>query len=88
MSYIKARFPQFKTHNQINHLKSALGSQMGSTPGATAPEMWAYELKDNEYQVLWHIESGTTIEHLPWAKRIYHPRPISHTPCSCSKCKS
>jgi hypothetical protein len=88
MSFISMRRPQFKTHKQNNHLKSALGTYINSRPGAVAPEMWAYELKGDKYEVLWHIEAGTKIEDLPWAKRIYHPRPVQHINCPCESCKN
>lgn len=86
MSYIQQRSPQFKTHKQSNHLKSALGAYIPSRPGATAPELWAYELKGDKYEVMWHIKSGTKIEDLPWSKHVYQPYVKPHVPCNCPNC--
>lgn len=86
MSYICQRSPQFRTHKQINHLKAALGAYVPSRPGAVAPEMWAYELKGDKYEVMWHIESGTKIEDLPWTKKVYLPPRQRHIACHCPDC--
>jgi hypothetical protein len=86
MSHISGRSPLWKTHKQRNHLTSALGSYVRARPGATAPEMFAYELNGDTYELMWHIQSGTKIEDLPWSKHIYQPYRARHVQCQCPDC--
>lgn len=88
MSYVSNRRKVWATHNELGHLKNSLGGCLPSKmAGSKCPEMFAYELKDSEYVLMWHIEGGTPIEELPWETTIYQPRKIpKHSRCHCSDC--
>jgi hypothetical protein len=88
MSYIKARNNPWKYHEKRGHLTVALSAYIRAVPGATSPELFAYEFKDGKYELMWHIKQGTKVEDLPWSKRVYQPYVKPHTPCTCSNCTS
>ena len=86
MSYIGGRKSPWKTHEKRGHLTNSLSVYIKARPGATAPEMFAYEFKNGKYELMWHIKSGTKVEDLPWSKRVYQPYVKPHVPCNCPNC--
>lgn len=88
MSYISQRSQTFKTHEKRGHLTNALSAYIDSrTGGRVGSDMYAYELKDGKYQLMWHIEAGTPNTELPWKKTIRKPYQPRHIQCQCANCK-
>jgi hypothetical protein len=89
MSFVSQRSPEWKTHKQRNHLTSALGTFISSKQGGiTGLDLYAYELKGDKYELMWHIAAGTPNTELPWSKTIYKPYVAPHRTCQCPDCTS
>lgn len=88
LSHISQRKEVFKTHVNLGHVKTAMGNYMGARPGdQVSIDMWAWELKEGIYELLWHIAEGSLVDDLPWAKKLYKPYTPPHISCSCINCK-
>jgi hypothetical protein len=88
MSYIPGRANKFKAHEKKGHLTNALSAYIDRHAGGkVGSDMYAYELKGDRYEVMWHIAAGTSNEELPWSKRIYQPYTPPHVQCKCPNCK-
>lgn len=88
MTYLPGRRPSFKTHTNIGHVKNAIRS--GRTPYGSREQhtLYAYELKDGKYEVMWEVDGNATLEELPWKTLIRPPYVKPHVPCNCHNCTS
>lgn len=87
LSFIRSRRDNFKTHNNIGHAKTALGNFINSNEGGTVGEnLFVWELKDSEYELMWNIPAGTLNTDLPWPMKIHKPYRPPHVQCRCPAC--
>jgi len=86
MTYLPSRSPSFKTHTNIGHVKNAIRS--GRTPYGSREKhtLYAYELKDGKYEVMWEVDGNVKLEDLPWATLIRPPYVAPHVKCQCPNC--
>lgn len=85
MTHVPGRAKIFKPHTNIGHVKNAIRSSLSSRSDKI---MYAYELKDGEYEVMWVVPMNSRLEDLPWDTYIrppYVPNPkCSHPGCTCN----
>lgn len=86
MTYLPSRSPQFKTHSNIGHVKNAIRGGRGHWRGDIM--LYAYELKDGKYEVMWEIPGNAKLEDLPWETYIRPPYVPPHIKCQCPNCTS
>lgn len=81
MTFIARRSPSFKAHMNIGHVKNAIRSNLNSYRDTSV--LYAYELKEGKYEVMWEVPIQTKLEDLPWKTTIRPPYvpPVLH--CTC-----
>lgn len=89
LSYVRSRRESYKTHTNIGHAKNAIGFFINDNVGGKVREnLFVWEIKNGEYELLWNIPAGTLNTELPWDMKIRQPYKPPHITCSCPDCKS
>lgn len=89
LSYVGGRRENFKTHNNIGHVKNAIGHFISDREGGiVGQDLFVWEVKNGEYEIMWNIPAGTKNTELPWAMKIRQPYKAPHIQCKCPNCKS
>lgn len=86
MTYIRTRRPQFKTHTSIGHVKNVIRSNLTPYGSREKHTLYAYELTEGRYEVMWEVDGNTKLEDLPWDTYIRPPYVAPHVKCSCPNC--
>lgn len=67
LTEIPDRKPKFKIHTSLSLAKSAVGWPVGREQNARGGKV--YEIKDNEWSLVYDVAKGTKPEDLPWKRK-------------------